>query len=340
MRRSMRKPAVIKGIVPMLLLTAFSAKAQVSIPQQEIEALIGDAIIFTDKYITPATDGAVYQAASSWMSTPKKAKLWDFNFGIHVNTFLVPKSDRSFTISNSDFSFFTIQDGTTAQTPSALGSDQYVTLTGTLNNEPVIIKTPEGVNRETVIYPYMQGSLGLVYGTEMVMKYSPRTTLKNVEYQVYGVGLKHSLSQYFTNLEKYKIHFAALVAYSNEDISVAFLDVQTAYGNLGFNSLNSQIDTWQFQVNGSKEFGRFELSAGFIMNTSDFEYKVDGKKGEIEKIVPLQKILNTRLREIYKTKTNYIGEIAGRYQISKIYLQTSIAFGKFVNSNVSVQYEF
>jgi len=54
----------------------------------------------------------------------------------------------------------------------------------------------------------------------------------------------------------------------------------------------------------------------------------------------LQQVLNKRLEEIYKTKTNFMGEISGRYQISKIYLQSTIAFGKFVNTNLSVQYEF
>ena len=335
----MRKPVVLKGIVSLLLVTAGSVKAQSDLHLQ-LENLVSDAIFFTDKYITPATDAAVYQAASSWMSTPKKKNLWDFNLGAHVNTFIVPKSDRKFTISNSDFSFFTIDGATSAVTPSALGSDKYVTLTGTLDNEPVVIKTPEGVNREAVVYPYVQGELGLLYGTELVAKFSPRTTLKNVEYQVYGIGLKHNLSQYFKNLSAKKIHLAALAAYSKEDISVAFLDVQTSYGNLGFNSLNSLIDTWQLQFNGSKEFRKFELSAGLIMNTSDFEYKVNGNKGEIEQIIPLQDILNNNLKSISKTKTNYIGEIAGRYQFSQIYLQTSVAFGKFVNSNISVQYEF
>ncbi|MEY2922932.1 MAG: hypothetical protein RL108_1558, partial [Bacteroidota bacterium] len=37
---------------------------------------------------------------------------------------------------------------------------------------------------------------------------------------------------------------------------------------------------------------------------------------------------------------NGIGEISGRYQFSKFYVQSSIAFGKFVNTNLSVQYEF
>ena len=76
--------------------------------QSEFSNLIKDAIFFTDQYVTPATDAAVYQAASAWMVSPKKAELWDFTIGLHFNTFFVPKSDRSFRLSNDQLSFFTI----------------------------------------------------------------------------------------------------------------------------------------------------------------------------------------------------------------------------------------
>ena len=76
------------------------------------------------------------------------------------------------------------------------------------------------------------------------------------------------------------------------------------------------------------------------MNTSDFEYKVNGPKGEIERITPLQDVLNERLKSIARTKFNAIGEISGRYQFSHFYVQQTLAFGKFVNSNTALQYEF
>jgi len=50
--------------------------------------------------------------------------------------------------------------------------------------------------------------------------------------------------------------------------------------------------------------------------------------------------LNEKLKDIYKSKVNSIWEIAGRYQFNKFYVQSSVAFGKFVNTNLSVQYEF
>lgn len=336
----MPKSAVLKGIVIAFVFCVSKSNAQSNETFQELGNLIDDAIFFTDKYVTPATDAAVYQAASGWVNTSRKANLWDLTLGLHVNTFFVPQSDRKFRISNSDFSFFTIEGAETALTPSTLGSDQFVTLVGELDGSQVVLKTPEGINRETVIYPYLQGSLGLWYGTEIIAKFSPKVTLKNVEYQVYGIGLKHNLSQYFEYLKKRKIHFSVLAAYSREDLTVNFLDVETSYGNLGLNALNSLIDTWQFQFNGSKELNRWEISAGFIMNSSDFEYKVNGEKGEIEEIIPLQSTLNKRLQTIAKSKFNCIGEISGRYQISQFYIQPTVAFGKFVNSNIAFQYEF
>ena len=77
-----------------------------------------------------------------------------------------------------------------------------------------------------------------------------------------------------------------------------------------------------------------------ITNTSNFKYVLSGERGQIEDFIPVQYVFNEKLKEIYKTKFNYIGEISGRYQFSKIYVQTSLAFGKFVNTNLSVQYEF
>lgn len=336
----MRKSVKISVFLIAFLCFATKAQSQTSQTFEDIGHLLNDALFFSDKYITPATDAAVYQAASGWMTSPKKRKLWDVTLGLHSNIFFVPKRDRSFEIKNSDFSFFQIEGAASATVPTALGNDSQIYLVGDLDGEEIRLKSPEGIDQETVFYPYLQGSVGLWFGTEALVKYSTKTKLKKGDYQVYGFGLKHNFSQYFKKLEAKKIHLAALAVYSKEDISFDFISIPTQYGSLGINQLNGLVDTWQFQVNGSKEFKNFELMGGIIANTSKFKYVVGGEKGEIEEVIPLQEILNKRLEEIYKTKTNVIGEISGRYQIKKVYLQSVIGFGKFVNTNFSVQYEF
>ena len=264
---------------------------------------------------------------------------------MYSNVFFVPKRDRSFQINNSDFSFFTIQNANaenvpSATVPTALGADTNYYLVGQIDSNQIKMAAPNGVNQETVFYPYLQGSIALWKGFEIVGKYSTKVKLKRGDYQVYGFGLKHNFSQYFKSLGKQKINLAALLAFSKENISFDFLDTYTSYGNLGINRITGKVDTWQFQVSASKEWKKFELMASAITNRSDFKYMLTGERGQIEDVIPVQYILNEKLHDIYKTKFNYIGEISGRYQFSKIYVQSSIGFGKFVNTNLSVQYEF
>ena len=254
--------------------------------------------------------------------------------------FFVPKQDRNFTISNSDFKFFTIENATSATVPTALGPKSYTHLDGQIGNSPVRLWTPDGVNEETIFYPYLQASLGLWKGTELEAKYSTKVDLKKGNYQVYGFGVKHNLSQYFKSLQSKKINIAALASYSNENISFDFLDVQTDYGNLGLNQITGLVNTYQFQISASKEWKRFEFLISAITNESSFKYEMTGPKGQIESIVPFQDIVNAKLKEIYKSKMNTMGEVSCRYQISKIFVQSTFAFGKFANGNVSVQYEF
>ena len=327
-------------LVIICLFSSSKSFCQLDQTLQQIGYLLDDALFFSDKYITPATDAAVYQASSNWMYSPKKKKLWDLTVSIHANMFFVPKQDRNFTISNSDFKFFTIENGTSAIVPTALGPKSYTHLDGQIGSSPVRLWTPDGINQETVFYPYMQASLGLWKGTELEAKYSTKVDLKKGNYQVYGFGVKHNLSQYIKPLERNKINIATLIAYSKEDISFDFLDVQTDYGNLGLNQITGLVNTYQFQISASKDWKRFEFIISSITNKSDFKYEITGPKGQIEDIIPFQDIVNTKLKEISKSKINSMGEVSCRYQISKIFVQSTFAFGKFANGNVSVQYEF
>ena len=315
---------------------------------QELEAfgrLLNDAIFYCDRYITPASDASIYQASSGWVSSPKKRKLWDVTLGFNSNVFFVPKADREFEIKNSDFTFFSIYDANwapvnSATVPSTLGNSQQYNLNGYIGNDQGFFQTPQGVNAEQVYYSHFTGSVALWYGTEIIVKYAPVTKLKSGNYQVHGYGIKHNIDQYFKSLIKNKINMSGLVCFSNENISFDFIPPASNDGpDLGINEINGLVDTWQFQYNISKEFKRFEIMGGIIANISDIKYKFIGEVPPGQAI-PFQAIFNEKIRDIYKTKTNYLGEVSCRYKINKVFLQSTFAFGKFVNSNFAVQYEF
>jgi hypothetical protein len=336
----------MKKIALLLLLVSNISFSQTP---QELEAfgrLLNDAIFYCDKYITPVSDAAIYQASSGWVTSPKKRKLWEVTLGFNNNVFFVPKADREFEIKNSDFTFFSIYtepDWTpvsSATVPTALGTNQQYNLNGYIGNDQVFFQTPQGVNAEQVYYSHFTGSVAIWYGTELILKYSPVTKLKSGNYQVYGYGLKHNIDQYFNLLLKNKINMSGLVCFSNENISFGFITPSLSNGpDLGIDEINGLVDTWQFQYNVSKEFKRFEIMAGIIANVSDIKYKFIGDVPPGQAI-PFQSVFNEKIKEIYKTKTNYLGEVSCRYKINKVFLQSTFAFGKFVNSNFAVQYEF
>ena len=316
-----------------------STQAQTPLQLEQIGYLLEDALLYSKQYLIPATDGAVYQASSAWMNSAKRKKDWQISVGLHGNTFKVPNSDRSFIINNSDFKFLELESGTSAEVPTALGTDDTFVLVGDLGGQQVKLKTPKGVNQEFITYPYLDFSFALPSGSEIIGRFSNKTDLKRGDYQVYGFGVKHNLSQYFPVLENKKIYISAISFYSNEDISFDFLDVNTAYGNLGINNLNGIVDTYHYQLSVSKEISNFEILGSFIVNTSDFNYVVSGEKGEIEKIIPAQYIINQLLDTIQKRKTNYIGELAVNYSFRDFNFLSAFAFGKFINFNAGISYK-
>ncbi|MEN9326949.1 MAG: hypothetical protein RI943_1382, partial [Bacteroidota bacterium] len=99
------------SVLTSLFVFGFSnfGSAQTSAQFEQIGYLLEDALLYSKQYLIPATDAAVYQASSAWMNSAKKKENWEINVGIHGNMFFVPKSDRSFTISNSDFQFLQLE---------------------------------------------------------------------------------------------------------------------------------------------------------------------------------------------------------------------------------------
>lgn len=320
-----------------LTVSFFSwAFAQAQTFEEQLGYLLSDALFYSEQYIIPATDAAVYQASASWMNSAKKKKKWELDLGLHANVFFVPNRDRTFDISNNNFQFFEIEGATEATVPSALGGEAQVYLVGDLDGEQIRFKTPKGINQETVVYPYLQASLGLPYGFEVVGRYSTRTKLKKGDYQVYGFGLKHNFSQYFPKLEAKKINLAFQTMYSNEEIRFDFLDIQTTSGSLGLNQFTGKVDTFHFQFGISKEIKSFELMGTFIANVSNFNYSVSG---ENESSIYAQAI-NQLIPQLEETKWNSIGEVSVNYFFNDFFIKSSFSFGKFANINLGLNYTF
>ena len=70
----MRKSVTIIGLIAAFF---FTQKSEAQTSPEEIEQigyLLSDALLYSEQYIVPATDAAVYQASAAWVMSPKKRK--------------------------------------------------------------------------------------------------------------------------------------------------------------------------------------------------------------------------------------------------------------------------
>jgi hypothetical protein len=56
--------------------------AQTSTQFEQLGYLLEDALLYSKQYLIPATDGAVYQASSAWMSSAKRKKDWQIRIEV------------------------------------------------------------------------------------------------------------------------------------------------------------------------------------------------------------------------------------------------------------------
>jgi hypothetical protein len=71
----MRNPFSKYILIGICLIFSGKSLSQSAQTFEQIDRFLNDATLYSEKYITPATDGAVYQASSGWMTSPKKEKV-------------------------------------------------------------------------------------------------------------------------------------------------------------------------------------------------------------------------------------------------------------------------
>ncbi|WP_299683898.1 DUF6588 family protein [uncultured Dokdonia sp.] len=310
---------------------------------QDTELILNDMLLISERYVAPGADGAAYQATSGWASTAKSLDLFEVDASIHINSLFIPKSRGAFTITNNDFNALRIRGGETATIPTVLGGDTNVFFDFDIGGEPNEFQAFEGVNENQLFHPFFQASIGLWKQTDLSIRYSPEIKISDAEYGIFGVALKHSISQYFKRTDDKStnnpLEVAVQVAYSRFNSGLLFdafqIDGPDAEDPplLFVNQLDVTLDSWLFQGIASKQYKNFEFfgSAGIIV--SDAQFVMSGEQGLV--LV----LLNTLLEDLDASRTLVKGDIGVNYHIGDFYVSNAFTFGTFANYNLSVHYK-
>ena len=309
---------------------------------QDAEVFVNDLLVVSNQYVAPAADAAVYQSSGSWYSSARALELFEIDASIHVNVLPIPNSQKSFTVSNSDFDIMNIRGAASAEVPTALGGDTDVFYDFTLGGDEYELQTFEGAKQSTFYYPYIQASVGLWEETELSLQYAPEIKIDESGYQTFGGALKHNLSQYWLGYERdnQQIEVAFQIAYSVFDSRIYFDDFaikptnpEPGQGPLAvIKSLDVQANALTGQLIGSKRFNNLEVQASFAVSSNKFDYTIGGD-GDI--IIDL---FNGAFDALEDANTLARGNLGINYHLNQFYIASSVSLGKFVNTNLSVHY--
>lgn len=249
---------IINILIVSALILSSNLRAQNEItPLEELTSLleipINDAIIVMEGYIEPLGKSIGLGLNSGWYNTGKPHRFpgFDINFGVSIMTF--PDIAKTFSAE--------LSSGKTEELSTIIGPEASDTISySLLGLSQYNILAPPGINIKHLGIPYLQGSIGLIYDTEILFRYFPPITYNNMTANYWGIGIKHDIKQHIPVLQainqSYRLPFdlSILTAYSH---------FKSSYENNEDGFVDFDIQAFNCNIILSKKFSVLTTYAGF-----------------------------------------------------------------------------
>ena len=285
----------MKKYFVILLMVTFSASyAQF----EDIFASGSDAEKFVTNYTQPVFRGLMFATNSAWVTSAQPIKSFHFELNISASGAFVPQSFESFKFEPSDYQYLRIESGPDV-IPTVMGGNSQtrlkIVIPDNMNNEVKVLEfnSPDGIKNElpvnVVPAPAVQISMGLPLGNEVNLRYAPKLTDDNGGFfQLLGIGIKHSISQYFPsgkdeNDKKKKRHFNLAAHAAYQQISAGYDDTNSNKAvHLNISTISLQgIASFDYKL--ISLYGAVGYSKGFttmdVLGTYNYTYDVQDNNG-------------------------------------------------------------
>jgi len=202
----------------LLTFTLFLAAGQASAQDAGVdEGLRTLSLRNAELYVEPLAVGLGHALGSGFVETARPHRVLGFDIGLRAMAALPTQAQRTFTalapesVSYRGLTFNNpyVPAGGDATTPTAVGAGDGVVFVpqGSYraalvafgeNPDDYNIEFPEGLDLPAIPFALIQGSVGLPYGTEIVLRLIPRVTPDEEIGQIHalGYGIKHTVSRW------------------------------------------------------------------------------------------------------------------------------------------------
>ncbi|QNJ98110.1 DUF6588 family protein [Constantimarinum furrinae] len=260
-------------------ITSLSAQENL---EDLLAAGIEDAQRFTAGYISPATEGMIYNTSNGWINSAEVKKPLKFEISVIGNATFVKDEHKTFTLNTADYNNLKFRDGSTSKEvatafgendPDILVFAEVQDFSGVFTEE-VEFLLPQGlasVNVNVLPTAFLQARLGVLKATEVKVRYFPKIDREDVKTGLVGFGLQHEISQWFPAESAFPVAISGFVGYTNVSGNYDFTDDEVIDGDN--QQFDVSINSWLFQLQGSTTMPVFNVygGLGYVTGTSDFD---------------------------------------------------------------------
>jgi hypothetical protein len=163
-----------------------------------------DAELLLEPYIAPALNAFGAALGGGWYNNAEPHKLGGFDITFTSNIAIIPGKYEKFAIDDTKLTTLKLADQADNITPTIAGDNvegpqMVYNVEGLTGNA---FRMPEGLNNNYVPTPMVQAGIGLIKGTEVLVRYMPNVSSRGNEVGFWGLGGKHDLKQWIPGLKK------------------------------------------------------------------------------------------------------------------------------------------
>ncbi|MEH6679132.1 MAG: DUF6588 family protein [Sediminicola sp.] len=275
----MRKMLLLLGMASSGLLSAQSNINDL------LAAGLDDAERFTNAYLSPVSEGALYALSSGWYNTADAKPFLGFEISVIGNmTGFKNKDDKtSFVLNTADYENLQFVDMSTSKRVSTgLGDIEGVMVfvegeiaPGVTTREE--FELPSGLAAEDLNFipsAYLQAAVGLIKGTELKVRFLPKIATDDVSIGLYGVGLQHEFTKHLPADKLWPVAISAVIGYTHLDGTYDFSNTDIIEGEN--QRIDAVMNTWTFQAVASTRLPIINFYGGIGYLTGKSETDILG----------------------------------------------------------------
>ncbi|NER10609.1 hypothetical protein SAMN06265375_102415 [Muriicola jejuensis] len=241
---------------------------------------VEDAETFMNDYLAPVSEGAIYSIAGSWFNTGDAKPLGGFEISVigNLTGFKNKEDKKTFVLNTADYQNLQFVDGSTSKTVStALGDIQGIRVFVEDEVAPGItvreeFELPSGLAGEDINFipsGYIQGSVGLIKGTELKARFLPKINTDDVAISLFGVGIQHEFTKHLPADKILPIAISGVIGYTHINGTYDFTNTSIIGGS--DQRIDAKINTWVFQAVVSTKLPiiNFYGSLGYLSGKSE-----------------------------------------------------------------------